>query len=159
MVSLTIVIGNVTDSWPFGIVTVAGTVAAPVSLLASVTTRSPTVPRVLVTVAVSGASPSVAVAEGQTSWSVLASAVVKFHVVAAVIPGLGRPSTVPVTLMLSIAHHQSFEPVLDQRKTIVPSSGFGTDTVRSSLTLAAVAVPDVLLLSSVRRFVQVAPAS
>ena len=104
MMSLTIVIGNVTDSWPFGIVTVAGTVAAPVSLLASVTTRSPTVPRVLVTVAVSGASPSVAVAEGQTSWSVCASAVVKFHVVAAVIPGLGRPSTVPVTLMLSIAH-------------------------------------------------------
>ena len=103
MMSLTIVIGNVTDSWPFGIVTVAGTVAAPVSLLASVTTRSPTVPRVLVTVAVSGASPSVAVAATATT-SAAASAVVKFQVVAAVIPGLGRPSTVPVTLMLSIAH-------------------------------------------------------
>ena len=62
-------------------------------------------------------------------------------------------------MMLSIAHQKSFVPVLVQRKTIVPSSGFGTDTVRCSLTLAADAVPDVLLLSSVRRFVQVAPAS
>ena len=128
------------------------------SELVSVTTTAPVVFKLRDTDPVDVATFS-ATDSGTETIRVDASAVVKFARVGSTNPGNGNPTVSPLTMILSIAHHQSFVPVFMKRNFIDPVSGFGTLTTRRSLTLGAFAVPRVLLVSSFKRFVQVAPLS
>ena len=152
------VITKSTEDCPSGMVTVSGTVATAVFELLSVTTTAPVVPRFRETVPL--AVPAFSATDcGTVTLNVEVSAVAKFATVGSTNPGNGSPTVLPVTRMLSIAHHQSLVPVLMKRNFIEPVSGFGTFTTRRSLTFGAVALPRVLLVSSVNRFVQVVPLS
>ena len=180
--SSTAVIGNVTDCWPSGIRTVAGTVASVRSLLESVTSTSPIGRLLRLTVPVAVPPFSLIAARSIVSVSLGDSGVAKFQNVPSLRPAYSPPTMSPVTFMLSTPHHQSFVPVTVKRNTSdVPPTGLFTapkaapplpsvltpvlvpDTSRSLMLLltnpALPAVFVVLNSLSVSRLVQVPPPS
>ena len=81
-------IEKVTDDWPSGIVTVAGTVAADVVPLASATTSAPEVPAAALRVTVPVATPPFSLIDAGVNVTVRvgASAVVTLHAAVSEIP-------------------------------------------------------------------------
>ena len=108
--SSTAVIGKVTDDWPSGISTVAGTVASDVSLLESVTSTSPVGRLLRDTVAVAVPPFSLIELGLIARVSLGDSGVVKFQNAASERPAYSPPTMFPVIFMLSTPHHQSFVP-------------------------------------------------
>src|SRR5690606_35476520 len=104
----TAVIEKSTDACPSGIMTLAGTVASSGSLLVRLTTTASVVPKLRDTVAVATPPFSAMLPVGTATLNVGVSAVVKLHAVVSAMAPKPAPNVLPVTEILSTAHHQLF---------------------------------------------------